>query len=455
MINKMFCVIIFGLLSPVFLQAQDVEQSRLATILYGTETEIAALVQSLRTEGADYLDDELITLVDTTRNQRILSGVFSFFGDREKSGLEERAIRVIEERDDEANETVHSAIDYIGKVKASDAVGALMELLDSGERRFMNGAFRALGRVGIADAETADDVAEYLIDYYSYRDPGDDNRREVITSIGATGSSRGVSLLVELVSDNDERIPLRIAALDALSKIGDPDGLEAILGCINSNDPNVRSAAVGALGPFSGEDVDNAILDAFRDSYYRTRIAACHASRDRRLAIAVPYLQFRAERDDVPNVKDEAIRALGAIANEEALAAIDVFFTQRRNSDRVRLVSAEMLMKNSGGVYFPRLAAELDDARQRNQTALYNGFLKIAGETIIAGREEQASSIMLNVTRRFLQTGGIMEKLYGLDMAANNDLKELAEEIITLTKERNESLARRAQRTAERLGIEL
>jgi HEAT repeat protein len=437
--------------SPAF--AQDIEPSRLATIRYGTETEIASLIQTLKTEGADYLDDELVALVDNTRNQRILSGVFGFFGEREKSGLEDRAIRAIEERDDEANETVHSAVDYLGRVKAGKAVPVLMRLLDEQERRFMNTAFRALGRASNADKESADEVAEYLVDYFSNRDPGDENRREVIISIGATGSARGVSLLVDIAGNNDERVPLRIAALDALSKIGDPDGLDAILGCIGSTDPNVRTAAVAALGPYSGENVDNAILEAFRDANYRTRIAACQASRERRLAAAVPYLRFRAERDDVPNVKDEAIRALGAIGNEEALGAMDVFFAERKNSDRIRILSAEMLMKNDPVKYFNRLIVELDEAKLKNQNPLYNGFLKIVGETKIDGNAEQTA--LEDITRRFLKNGGIIEKLYGLDMAANNNLKMLSEEIKTLTNERNESLVRRAKNTAEKLGISL
>ncbi|GHV93916.1 PBS lyase [Spirochaetia bacterium] len=427
--------------------AQEIEPARLNTIKYGTETEIAVLIQSLKAEGADYLDNELIALVENTRNTKILSGLFAFFGDREKSGLEDRAIRAITERDDEANETVIAAVDYLGKVKAAAAAPALMELLDSQERRFMNNTFRALGRAAGADEAGVDETAEYLIDYYTNRDPGDDNRRDIIIAIGATGSAKGVPFLAEIAGNNDERIALRIAALDSLSKAGGSEGLEAILSCVTSGDPNVRSSAVAALGPYSGEAVDSAILEAFRDSYYRTRIAAAQASRERRLTAAVPYLKFRAERDDVPNVKDESIRALGAIANDEAMETMNALFTERKNSDRVRLVSAEMLMKNDPSQYLSRLIVELDEAKQKNQTPLYNGFLKIIGES-------KAES-METITRRFLQNGGMLEKSYGLDMASNNNLISLSEEIKTLAGDKNESLARKARRTAEKLGIEL
>jgi len=444
-------VFVFLLFINTLTYAQEVEASRLATIQYGTETEIAALIQMLRNENADYLDNELITLIDSTRNQRILSGVFGFFGEREKNGLEERALRAVTERDEETNETILSAIDYLGRVKCSRAVPVIMELLDTEERRFFSVGFRALGRASSSDSALADETAEFLIDYYEYRNPGSENQRELITAIGATGSRKGVSFLAELASNTDERIPLRIAALDALSKIGDSEGLEAILTCVGTNDPNVRSAAVAALGPFSGDAVDRAILDAFRDSYYRTRIAAAQASRERRLEAAVPYLRYRAERDEVPNVKDEAIRALGAIANDEAVTVLNSLFSERRNADRVRLIAAEMLMKSAPDGNLSRLILELDDAKTRNQTALYNGFLKIIGETVISGDKTD----MENIARRFLRSGTIIEKSYGLDMAANNSLEMLSEEIKALTTDRNESLARKAVRTAEALGIEI
>jgi len=430
--------------------AQNVEDPRLTIIKYGTETEIANLIQSLRNENTNDLDNELITLIDSTHNQKILSGVFGFFGEREKSGLEERALKAVDEREDESNETVLSAIDYLGMLKVAKAVPSLMELLDTEEKRFMNNAFRALGRASSADKEKADSAADFLIDFYSNRDFGA-NAREIIIAIGETKSPKAVTLLAEIASNPDERTPLRIAALDALSRVGDPAGLDAILSCVSTNDPNVRSSAVAALGPFTGDKVDKAILDAFRDSYYRTRIAAAQASRERKLAAAVPYLQFRAERDDVPNVKDEAVKALGEIANDDAMAILDSLFKERKNSDRIRLICAQMLMKNAGQKNLTRVIVELDDAKQKNQTALYNGFLKIIGEAKIDGD----TSEMEKLTRRFLQNGGILEKLYGLDMAVNNELKGLSPEIKALTTDKNESLARKAKRTAERLGIEI
>ncbi|MDR1419269.1 MAG: HEAT repeat domain-containing protein [Treponema sp.] len=418
-----------------------VEAARYATIRYGTETEIASLIQTLKNENADYLDDELAALVQNTRNRNILSGVFSFFGDRQKPGLEERAVRALEEWDEESGETVLTAIDYLGKIKAAVALKSLKAILDSEERRFMNTAFRALGRASAADSESAGDAALYLVDYYTNRDPGDENRREIITALGEGGSEKAVEFLAGIAGNSEERMPLRIAALDSLGKIGDQAGLEAVIAAINDGDPNVRASAVAALGAFSGESVDRAILEAFRDSFYRTRIAAAEASRVRKFEAAVPYLRFRAERDDVPAVKDAALRALGAIGNAECIAILEKFFVDRSGSDRIRILSSEMLMKNEPAAFAAGLVAELDEAKRKNQTALYNGFLKVIGEARAPGLEETA--------RRFFASGSVVEKIYALDMAANNGLRGLVPEVEAMKGDKNAGIARKAARTLE------
>jgi hypothetical protein len=114
------------------------EERRRDTIRYGTDGEIVSLIQALKTEEAYYLDEDLIRLAETSSNRSILSALFSFFGERTREGLEERALRAISIRDDEAIETVLAAVDYLGNVKAGQAVEVLEKLLDGEERRSGN-----------------------------------------------------------------------------------------------------------------------------------------------------------------------------------------------------------------------------------------------------------------------------------------------------------------------------
>ncbi|MDR2758601.1 MAG: HEAT repeat domain-containing protein [Spirochaetaceae bacterium] len=426
--------------------AKTTEALQLETIRYGTESEIAVLIQTLKNENAFYLDDELITLVQSAKNRIILSGVFSFFGDRGKGGLEERAIRAVKERDNEAFETVVSALDYLGKIKAPDAIGPLKDVIDRDEQRFMGNAVRALGLVGKVDAETADSTAEYFVDFYTNRNPGDENRREMVLALGELGSLEGIPLLSEIAGSGDERPALRMAALDSLSKIGAPEGLQTILTALVSPDPNVRSSAIAALGPFSGQEVEDVILDAFRDSYYRARISAAKAAGERKFVEAIPYLRYRAEKDEIPAVKDEAIRALGAMGNRDADTILADLLMERKNTDRVRILAAEMLIRNNADDYAGKVILEMDEAQGKKQTVLYNGFLRVIG-TARSGTVE-------DLTRRFLTSGGIIEKSYALDMTVNNEFRDLAPQVKELTDEKNGTLARKARNVLEKLGLD-
>jgi HEAT repeat protein len=427
--------------------AQTVETAQMETLRYGTENEVAALIQTLKTEKSYYLDDELIILVQSAKNRSILTGAFSFFGEREKAGLEERAIRVVKERNDEAAETVLAALDYLGKVKARDAIDPLKDLIDRDEPRFMGNAIRVLGLVGRLPAETADNTAEYLIDFYTNRNPGDDTRREMVSALGELGSGTGVAFLSEIAASDEERLSLRLAALDSLSKIGDSEGLPAVLAALASPDPNVRSGAIGALGPFSGQEVDAVILEAFRDSYYRSRISAAKAAGERKLLDAVPFLRYRAEKDEVPAVKDEAIRALGAMENSGADAVLSDLFMERKNTDRVRILAAEMAARNNIEKYAGPLILEMDEAQTKNQTALYNGFLRVLGTA--------RSPAVEDLARRFLASGGVVEKSYALDMIAANEFHALAPLVKELTTgERTDSLAQKARIVLQKLGLD-
>ncbi|MDR1326568.1 MAG: HEAT repeat domain-containing protein [Treponema sp.] len=431
--------------------AQAEEARRLDTIRYGTEAEIAALIQTLKSEtNADIggvLDDALIAVTQNTRNQNILSGVLSFFGARGKQGLEERAVRAIEERDEEANATVIAALDYLGKVKAASAIPTLKAILDANEAHFTNSAIRALGRATSDGGAAGDDATKYLLDYYEYQNPTDESRREIVVAIGETGSKTALPVLINIVENDAERPTVRMAALDTLAKLKDDSALDAILSATSASDTNVRASAIAALGPFSGVQVEDAILEGFRDSYYRTRIGAAKAAGERKLAGAVPYLRFRAERDDVATVKEEAIRALGAIGNSEAMGVLSDFFLNRKMAERTRLLSAEMLIKNDADAYVEQLITELEEANKSHYTSLYNGFLRVLGMVKTPKVEE--------ITRRFLSSGGVLEKSYALDIAVNNSFTSLVEPIRAVASDtKNSGLSRKAKTTLTKLGLE-
>jgi hypothetical protein len=105
-----------------------------------------------------------------------------------------------------------------------------------------------------------------------------------------------------------------------------------------------------------------------------------------------------------------------------------------------------MLVELNGDAYAERLIAEMDEAKRANQTALYNGFLKALGAAKTGKLESLAA--------RFLDSGGVVEKSYALDIMVNNGFRGLVGRAQALAAdEKNGNLARKARTSLEKMGV--
>ncbi|MDR2660096.1 MAG: HEAT repeat domain-containing protein [Spirochaetaceae bacterium] len=424
------------------------ESSMRGVINYGTDNEIAALVKKLRDDGIDYMDDDLIRLASKTKNQNIIMGIFSFFGERLRVGLEELALEIAAERENETPIKVTAALDYLGSVKEKKAIPVLTEIISSGDARYAGVSIRTLGKVIDSETPEAGAITEMLIDYYNNGGGSNgENREAVIAAVGSGGGEAAPSFLLEIINDDTQSAPLRMAALEAAGKLNGTEARNAVLGAItasaSSADPNIRFAAVGALGGFESAETDAIILESFRDSYFRTRLAAIRAAKTRRLVEAVPYMRYRAENDEAAVVKEEAVRALGDMRDNEADTALLALLENTKTSDSLRSLCAEMLIKNDADAYAEKIIAKFDEAKTKKQTALYKGLLNAL--SFAKTRKVE------NLAARLFAGNDVAEKFYALDMTANNRFTAFKDEVEKLSKDKNISLSRRAQKTLESL----
>jgi HEAT repeat protein len=432
----------------------DESQDRLDVIHYGTETEIAALIESLKKDTAytdDKLDAELVRLARTTKNKKIITGVFSLFGGKEKDGLGDTALAIIENRADETPDIVTAAIEYVGKIQPPKAAAVLREVINDGASDFLGPAIRALGGVAGSGAggsgnagSSVDEITDFLIDLYTNHDPGAGTDGTIVTALGETKSKKAVPFLVDLVQDGEQSGSLRIAALEALAKIGDGAALDVILGALSATEPAVRTAAVAALSPFSGSRVNDAIIESFRDSVFRIRAVTAKTAGERKLAAAIPYLKYRAEKDEARIVREESIRALGAIDTNAAHSALENLFSEPKNPDYVRIMAAEMLLNNNADAYVQRVIDAMDDAQKTRKTTLYNRFLRLLSNA--------KSDKLKSLAERFFASGSAVEKSAALDIVRTNRFTALTEAVRSLMDKKNgAALATKAQSVLENL----
>jgi HEAT repeat protein len=433
----------YKILFVMFLFASElfaIDDLQKDTLKYGTDNEIATLIKTLKKDNDDTLDNELSDIVHNTKNPVIKSLVISFFTERGKKGLEEESVYLIENRDGMETSNILSAIEYLGKIKYENAQSNLRSLLESDEELYKTSAIRAIGKA--TGPDTADNTAEYLIEYYNKKEVTDENKREIIASLGETGSKKASPFLSEIIKDNEKQ-SLTIASILALSSIKDEETIEIIIECVQSKDPNIRSAAIESLGSFKNSEADKAIIDAFRDSYYKTRLAAIKAVREKKSADAVPYLKFRAENDEVPAVKEEAIRALGEIGNSETESILEGIFNDKKMPDKNRVLAAQMLIKIDASKYADAVIARIDESKRLNQKQTYNSLLSVISKA--------KTDKVKDLTRRLFDSKDAVEKSFAIELSAINNFSSFAPLIEKIAEENNSGLSRRAKEVLEKL----
>ncbi|WP_313692807.1 HEAT repeat domain-containing protein [Halorarum halobium] len=204
-------------------------------------------------------------------------------------------------------------------------------------------------------------------------------RRRAALMLGDVGDmedDRTMDVLVHLVTDDDDD-KVRAAAVDALDDLGDealerllartadvnPDGadwaaIRAFARALSADIPEFRMAAANALGRIGDGDAVGPLVKRLDDPDPRVRERVCHALG--RIGDPRPVGKLEAKlEDDHGAVKAAAADALGTIATGKALAAL-VDLLEDENSS-IRRVAASALGNASSAEPVPRLAAALGD----------------------------------------------------------------------------------------------
>lgn len=211
----------------------------------------------------------------------------------------------------------------------------------------------------------------------------------VIKVLSEIADSRSVELLIESLCDED--INVRLDAINALGKIGDPCALDALISMLK--DMEVRRAAIEALGKIGdnraveplirelrfyesdaadalvniGAPALEALLAALHSEFNRVRAVVAQVLGRIGDARAVKPLIFALEDGD-PNVRISVINALaeiGEISAVEALAAEAKHVTDNIKlsfNSPVRLAALRALIKIGDPLVIERLVKALKDS---------------------------------------------------------------------------------------------
>jgi len=276
-------------------QAAKLEAQRRDTIRFGIDSEINDLVGSLTIEKEGRYNDDLLGLLKNSRSAKLRSAILDFLASLEWNGAEAIALGILTDRDNSDPDLVISSLSYLAAIRSKEALKLSDAIIKEDNKKLLPSLVRLMGRAGGEAEETL------LLDWFDGDSATPALKEEAIKAMGEIGSAKAAARLGKLVQDNAAGKAARIFACVALAKIKDQSSVTPLVSAANDADPNIRAAAIEALGVFasadSGEEARSALVQALRDSFPKARIAACKAVAVGNVTAALPFLKYKAQND--------------------------------------------------------------------------------------------------------------------------------------------------------------
>ncbi len=268
-----------------------------------------AVVGALNSLGAPEMPARIIPLLeDADPNVRESAvRIAGYFGYPECAEL------LLARCDDREERVRRAAVEHLPYLEDARVVGTLIRALKEGTPKVRASAAGALAHVD--EAETIPCLVDALADEDAWV------RYFAARSLGGRGARESLDALAGLARA-DRFNHVRIAALDALGRIGAERAAAIAASFVESEDLDLGRAAVAALGNIAHPDALPPLIKALRSPDAGLRACAAAALGARGGDEALQHLQVSASADTEPSVFEAAMVALRKLASAEAIAAL-------------------------------------------------------------------------------------------------------------------------------------
>ena len=162
----------------------------------------------------------------------------------------------------------------------------------------------------------------------------------VLDALADRGDALAQPAVVAAAKSPDERV--RVAALRALAKLGDASTVALLADTAARATGKPCAAARSSLRLLRGPDVEQRLIDGIKHGRVPVRIECIRSVRDRRADAAVPALLEAAE-DREADVRAEALKALGVLADEASLPELVRLMVHSTNAREQQTASSAVV----------------------------------------------------------------------------------------------------------------
>lgn len=346
--SRLTFFILITLLCSFFLYAieQTEEEKNNDIITFGLENEIVDLISTLQSNSKTTHNKQLEELFFATRSNSIKESILSFYSTQKNPAFIDWSISVLDDPYEFSKTIVLSIFSYLTALEVKESAPQVRKILESENLDYRDKSIILLGKIGT----TTD--SDFLFDYLESEISGDEKERLVIrqnimNALGEMRSANAWDRLYEIAQDQDENTVIRATAALALSKMKKTEAIELLLELLEEKDPLLRIAAIKSLAEFSGPNVNIAILQGFKDSYYKVRLESINSAEKMHLNEAAPYLLYRAKTDPVELIRFRSYEVLGILNDSEGEIWLLEQFNSEKNSDNSRIKAFSVLLEHN------------------------------------------------------------------------------------------------------------
>jgi HEAT repeat protein len=189
---------------------------------------------------------------------------------------------------------------------------------------------------------------------------------------------------VALSSDDPD---IRLGAIRAVGRYGDSHDALYLLGIVRTASRELSVAIVESLASLPGQGVDATILKAIDTRDTATRVAAIDALGRRAYVASIPALLNRA-RSTQPQIRIAAMRALGELAGEKELGAMVRLLSLRKDPAELETAEAAFAAiysrVSNRDTWTTPLIAALDTAPAPSRIVMFRLLARGGGQKALA-----------------------------------------------------------------------
>ncbi len=329
---------------------ESLNKQRREVLLYGIDSEVQDVISTIRSQKDTAFNKELDSLLRENENPDINRAILDFFAEMEIDISEDRALEFLNNHLDDYEYSTNlllSSVSYLGRIKSDKAGAVFYDLLYDKNNSLAGAALRGIGK--LEDASRADEILTLLQDSQGDSEL-EDLSASAILVLGELGYSEAQSDLEAILDDEDAPITHRQYAAVSLGRFGKTEGFELLKSMfVNSGNSQLRSYILKGISYYDNDEVEDLLMTALRDSFWKIRSAAAEGLGERKSRRAVDILQYKVRKDPVRQVRYASLEALAELGSSEAEAFVLEQFEGGRVAFDIRLKALNLMMDHKIG----------------------------------------------------------------------------------------------------------